>query len=329
MNSALKKYNSFEVDATALNFDNPFFFEFFENFESENTKKSYKNDIKQFFNFLKDSVFQIHALSDVKRLHAVTYKKWLTDTGYAPKTINRKMSSVSSFWDYLVEKSQVEFNIFDSIKRPKQVVTKPTNDLSDDQITKIFYVVDRLKSKSKHLHRAVIYLLFTTGIRKSELINLKREDLFNEKGNWFIKIKGKGGKILIKLIPPQTYQVMNEYMSWMTRINREIHPKDWIFQPTRNPSDSGLLTKPLNPKTIDYILKNCCKKAGVTQRISPHSARASYIGSALDNGADLYKVSQDVGHSSVKTTEEYNKRRSKVEDSPTHHLGFLRDNSEN
>ncbi len=324
MNTALKKHNSYELD-TSLNYDNPFFFEFFENFESENTKKSYRNDINQFFTFLKDSVFQIQGLPDVKRLHAVTYKKWLTDTGYAPKTINRKMSSVSSFWDYLVEKSMVDFNIFDSIKRPKQVVAKPTNDLSDEQIGKIFDEANKLKSKSKYLHRAVIYLLFTTGIRKSELINLKKEDIFNEKGNWFIKIKGKGGKILIKLLPVQTYNVIQEYLQWMTRINRDVHDKDWVFQPTRNPSDATLLTKPLNPKTIDYILKNCCKKAGVTQRVSPHSARASYIGSALDNGADLYKVSMDVGHSSVKTTEEYNKRRSKVADSPTHHLGFLKD----
>ncbi len=326
MNNTLKKYNSHELSNT-MNFDNPFFFEFFENFESINTRKSYKNDINQFLNFLKDSVFEIRELADVKRLHAVTYKKWLSDTGYAPKTINRKMSSVSSFWDYLVEKSMVQFNVFDSIKRPKQVVQKPTNDLSDQQITDIFEVADSLKSKSKFLHRSIIYMLFTTGIRKSEIIGLKREDLFKEKENWFIRIRGKGGKILIKLLPQTSYEVVSEYMGWMKKINREIDSNDWIFQPTRNPSDPTSLIKPLNPKTIDYILKSICKKAGITHRVSPHSARASYIGSALDNGADLYKVSRDVGHSSVKTTEEYNKRRRKVTDSPTHHLGFLKDST--
>ena len=265
MNNTLKKYNSHELSST-LNFENPFFFEFFENFESENTKKSYRNDIKQFFNFLKDSIFDIGELNDVKRLHAVTYKKWLSDTGYAPKTINRKMSSVSSFWDYLVEKSMVQFNVFDSIKRPKQVVQKPTNDLSDQQITDIFEVADNLKSKSKFLHRSIIYMLFTTGIRKSEVIGLKREDLFKEKENWFIRIKGKGGKILIKLLPQTSYDVVSEYMSWMKKINREINSNDWIFQPTRNPSDPTSLIKPLNPKTIDYYFTTICPVYGIHGR---------------------------------------------------------------
>jgi len=305
--------------------NNPFFFEFFENFESKNTIRSYKSDINQFFNYVREYMFDVNSLKDLKRLHGIAYKKWLTENEYAPKTINRKLSSSSSFYDYLIEKSLVEYNIFDSIKRPKQVVKTPTNDLSDEEIISVFQKLDVSKSKSRFLHKAVVYVLFTTGIRKSELINLKLKDMHFEKGYWLINLKVKGGKFLSKVLPMKTYEIIQEYTEWMASQGREIHPEDWIFQPTKNPIDQGNLIKPLNPKTIDYILKKYCQSAGILKRISPHSARASYIGSALENGADLYKVSKDVGHESVKTTEEYDKRRKKISDSPIHNLGFLKD----
>lgn len=305
--------------------ENPFFFEFFENFNSEFTKRSYRTDINQFFKFLNKNNFRINKLNEVKKIHSISFKKWLTDNEYAPKSINRKFSALSSFFDYLIEKSLVETNPFYSVKRPKQTVKKPTNDLSDEQITNLLNVIESSTNPARLMHRAVIYLLFTTGIRKSELINLKRKDYYISKENSLIKIKAKGGKVLIKALHPNCVLVIDEYLAWMSRIDREVHEEDWIFQPSKNPLDKNNLIKPLNPKSVDFIIKSYCKRAGILDSISPHSARASYIGSALENGADLYKVSRDVGHSSVKTTEGYDKRRKSLKDSPIHHLGFLKD----
>jgi site-specific recombinase XerD len=104
-------------------------------------------------------------------------------------------------------------------------------------------------------------------------------------------------------------------------MERELSPHDYLFRPTKNPV--GTLEKKLNPKSIDYIIKKYCQKMGLDGRYSPHSARATYIGSALENGADLYRVSQDVGHSYVTTTQEYDKRRRRLKDSPIHQLGFF------
>ncbi|MCB9092149.1 MAG: tyrosine-type recombinase/integrase [Halobacteriovoraceae bacterium] len=303
--------------------DNPFFFEFFENFNSEHTKKNYKIDINQFFDFIKSYIHQVSSLKDIERVHAVAFKKWLADNDYAPKTINRKLSSVSSFFDYLVEKNLMEYNIFSSIKRPRQTTQNATNDLSDSEIQTLLDVVTHSKSSSKPLHRAILYTLFTTGMRKSELINLKRRDFFKEKDHAMVKIVAKGGKSLTKVLPAETAECIEEYLHWMDVQKRSVEAEDWLFQPTRNPLEAGHLAKPINPKSIDYIIKTYAKKCGISTRISPHSARASYIGSALENGADLYRVSQDVGHSSVKTTEIYDKRRRKISDSPIHHLGFL------
>jgi integrase/recombinase XerD len=104
---------------------------------------------------------------------------------------------------------------------------------------------------------------------------------------------------------------------------REVDLNDWLFQPSVNPKNPKNLDRPLVPSSIDYIFKKYCKLAGINKRVSPHSARATYIGSSLQGGADLLKVSKDVGHSSVKTTEAYNKRKNTLKDSPARNLGFI------
>ena len=297
-------------------------YEFFHNFESAHTRKSYRIDISQFFEFLRDNFSLINSYSDIKRVHLVAFRNWLTDANLAPKSINRKMAANSSFFDFLVEKSILQFNPCTSIKRPRQEVVKPTNDVSDEQIRHLLEMVESLQGPGL-LHRAVIYTLFTTGIRKAELINLRLKNFTMKDGFHIIEIRAKGGKQLTKVIHPKCAEVINEYLGYLKIESSELHPEDWIFRPSKNPLEPAHIIKPLNPKSVDYIIKSWCQKAGIDQRISPHSARASYIGSALESGMDLYKVSRDVGHASVKTTEEYNKRRQKLSESPVFGLGFM------
>jgi len=301
-------------------------YEFFRNFTSKHTIKSYRNDIRQFFNFLKEFFGNFSNFQDISRFHVVAFRNHLSDLEYAPKTINRKLSSVSSYMDFLVEKGLMNFNTSSSIKRPRQEVVNPTNDLSDEDVKALLQALNR-ESESAPLHRAVIYLLFSTGIRKSELINLKLSDLKIQGGHHTITIVAKGGKRLVKVLHPTCVEIIQNYLNWMASKGREVNNEDYLLQPTKNPltGDKNLegLNKALRPSSIDYIVKTWCKKAGITERITPHSARASYIGSALEAGEDLWKVAQDVGHSSVRTTEIYNKRRQQLKDSPAYNLGYF------
>lgn len=313
----LKQKNSFNAELE---------YEFFHNFESIHTRKSYRSDISQFFEFLGDNFTLINSYEEIKRVHLVAFRNWLTDEGLAPKSINRKLAANSSFLDFLVEKNIIAFNPSTSIKRPRQDVMKPTNDVSDEQIRTLLTLVDDLKGPGL-LHRAVLYTLFTTGIRKAELINLRLKNFILKDGFHTIEIRAKGGKHLTKVIHPKCAEVINEYLDYLKNSGEDLHGEDWIFRPSKNPLEPAHTLKPLNPKSVDYIIKSWCTKAGITQRISPHSARASYIGSALESGMDLYKISRDVGHASVKTTEEYNKRRQKLSESPVFGLGFLKKES--
>ena len=125
------------------------------------------------------------------------------------------------------------------------------------------------------------------------------------------------------MLHPLAKNTLDEYLNSRIELGEVMTGEEYLLIPSRNPLNPAKLNKPLNPKTIDYILEKYCKKAGINIKISPHSARATYIGSALENGVALWKISQDVGHQSVRTTEIYNKRRLRAENSPVHSLGFL------
>lgn len=311
------------LDQSKYSFDYKLEYEFFGNFESPHTRKSYRIDLLQLFEFLGDNFKEIKQYSEIERVHLVSFRNWLSDSNMAPKTINRKLASASSFFDFLIEKGMIHYNPCSSIKRPRQEVKNATNDLNDEEITKLLNLIDQLHGPGL-LHKAIIYTLFTTGIRKAELINLKIKNIVKKEDHHVIEIVAKGGKRLTKVLHPKCYEVIQEYLKESANEKEGLHPEDWVFRPSKNPLEPSHTLKPLNPKSVDYVIKSWCKKAGITTRISPHSARASYIGSALENGIDLYKISKDVGHSSVKTTEEYNKRRQKLSESPVFGLGFLK-----
>ncbi len=300
-------------------------FEFFKNFNSAHTRKCYQRDIQYFFNYLIEKKIKLTCLKSIERAHVVAYKSHLVDLSQAPKTICRKLSALSSYFDFLIEKSIIDINPCKGIRRPKQETITETKDLSDEAVDKLFTVLfEENSSKYIYMHRAVVVLLFSTGMRKSELAQLKVRDYqqFNE-SLFCLKIMAKGGKLLTKILHPTAKKILDEYLKSRTQHDEVLTGEEFLLIPSRNPREPGKLNKSLNPKTIDYILQKYCKKAGINTRVSPHSARATYIGSALENGVALWKISQDVGHSSVRTTEIYNKRRLKAENSPVHSLGFL------
>jgi integrase/recombinase XerD len=323
--STLNKFNTFnQKEWDVLNF------EFFQNFESPHTRRCYERDIKLFFSFLTTLKISIAGPRELTKAHVVAYKRYLQDSNQAPKTICRKISSISSYFDFLIEKNRIDVNPCHGLRRPKQVVVNETLDLSDESVQKLFNVlfeVEEAENKSILMHRAVIFLLFSTGMRKAELINLTFKDYQQADEQTFcLKIKAKGGKFLLKVLHPSAKLVLDQYLNSLVESGAISSGNEYLLQPTRNPLNPGNLNKPLNPKTVNYILDKYCKKAGIFKRISPHSARATYIGSALENGVDLWRVSLDVGHESVRTTEIYNKRRSGIKNSPVHSLGFFNQN---
>jgi site-specific recombinase XerD len=300
--------------------------EFFENFTSKHTRTSYRTDIDQFLRFL-NLDHGVDTYPDVERIHVIKYRNWLQDCGgrwgdaCAPKTVARKLASISSYFDFLVEKGKADSNPATSVKRPRREVLSPTNALSGDQVRELFLAIDE-NTRSGPLHKALLITFFTTGLRKSEVLQMKYKDYKPLNDHKILEFKGKGGKVGQKLLHPICIEALDQYIQWMSDQERAHRSGHWMFQPTRNPSDPNNLNKPLNPKTINEILEQYGRKIGLNFSISPHSARATFISELLELGVDIYTVAREVNHSSVTTTQEYDKRRKKLLDSPVLKLKY-------
>ncbi|AYF44527.1 MULTISPECIES: tyrosine-type recombinase/integrase [Halobacteriovorax] len=300
--------------------------EFFENFTSSHTRKSYLNDINQFLCWISD-YFKIENFESIERIHVIKYRNYLSEFGghnqnpSTPKTINRKLASLSVFFKYLVEKNSIKANPVSSVRRPRSEVKSPTNALTKDQVLELFALMGQNKN-SKYLHVALFVTFFTTGLRKSEVLNLKFKDYQTQGDNKVLQYRAKGGKLGKKVLNPLAIKAIEEYIDWMNECERETGDNDWLFQPTRNPSNPEFLNKPLHPSTINELLDRYAKQAGIGVKITPHSARATFIGELLEIGVDIYTIAIEVGHASVKTTGEYDKRRNKIKEAPTLKLNW-------
>tara|TARA_Y100000780_G_scaffold232591_1_gene267922 strand:+ start:17261 stop:18235 length:975 start_codon:yes stop_codon:yes gene_type:complete len=304
--------------------------EFFENFTSIHTRTNYRNDLLKFFEYLTENYPNLVNLSQVQRKEIIEYRNFLAETGgrdagpCAPKTVARKLASLSSYFDYLVEKGERDFNPVQSVKRPRHEVLKPTQALEKEQVRALFELLSQgdEKSPSRYLHKALLVTFFMTGMRKSEVLHLKFKDYREINDYRVLEFKGKGGKTGQKVLHPLCVEAIEEYLEWMKSVDREHIAEDWLFQPTRNPSNPKNLNRPLNPRTINEIITGYGKKIGLNFNISPHSARATFIGELLEAGVDIYSVAREVNHSSVKTTQEYDKRRKRLSDSPISKLKY-------
>ncbi|EQC44294.1 tyrosine-type recombinase/integrase [Bacteriovorax sp. Seq25_V] len=300
--------------------------EFFENFTSAHTRKNYLIDINQFLKWVND-FFDLSDYKDIQRIHVIKYRNYLSEIGghggepCTPKTINRKLASLSTYFKYLVERNYCQINPVSSVKRPRPEVKSPTNAISKAQVLEIFDAISRNKN-SGPMHMALLVTFFTTGLRKSEILNLRFKDYHRHGDHMVFEYRGKGGKLGKKLLNPVCVKAINEYVKWMEELERPHEESDWLFQPTRNPSDPKNLNKPLNPKTINEIINSYAKKVGIGVSVTPHSARATFISELLGAGVDIYTVAREVNHASVKTTQEYDKRRKKLIESPVNILDW-------
>lgn len=299
--------------------------EFFDNFTSEHTRLNYRSDLNLFLKFAQQE-FKLDLLS-VEREHIIKYRNWLSEVGgqkqvgHAPKSIARKLAALSSYFDFLVEKGQRQFNPASSVKRPRLDVRSPTQALTKDQVREILALIDKTKL-SGALHSAMLMLFFTSGLRKSEVLSLRYKDYREINEHKVIEFVGKGGKIGQKLVHPEAVEAIEHYLSLMGASGRSHQREDWLFQPSHNPTNPQNLNKPLNPRTLNEILSQYAKVLGLNFSVTPHSARATFIGELLELGIDIYTVAREVNHSSVKTTQEYDKRRKKLSDSPVYKLKY-------
>ena len=259
---------------------------------SKNTITSYLFDLQRLNIFLEENNFS----SNPSHIKESTLKKFVYKISkeIKPSSQARIISGIKRFFDFLILENILNENPLENIETPKIGSKLPTT-LTVKEIDKLIDSID-IKSKNKIRNKAIIEILYSCGLRVSELITLKVSDLyFNES---IIKVTGKGNKERFVPISKGAINYIEKYLNEI-RIFQKIKKgsEDTLFL---NERGSGL------SRVMIYIILNDLKiKAEINKKIGPHTLRHSFATHLLENGADLITIQNMLGHENIVTTERY------------------------
>lgn len=262
----------------------------FEKRYSRHTILSYQNDLEQFFAYLA-SQFDSPAIQDITAIFVRSWLAEMKEADISSKTINRKISSLKSFFKYEIRIGALEQTPMTTVVAPKIGKRLPVFVEEKDMATLFDYVAfpDNWKGRTERL---VLCLFYNTGMRLSELINLKESQLDPSYSQ--VKVLGKGNK---ERIIPVKGELMKD-------IQRYISEK-----PTRNETITTVFVnekgKSLQPRSVYAFVKQHLAQVTTIQKKSPHILRHSFATHLMNNGADLNAVKELLGHSSLAATQIY------------------------
>ena len=239
---------------------------------SQGTIKQYLNDVRLFVKITNsmpweaDSKTILFFLLDLKRKRS-----------YKSSTLYRKICSLKTFYEFLKRIGLTNENPIDNIERPKLRKRLPQF-LTEEEVEKLIMVADNFRNK------LIVRLLYTTGLRVSELVNLNWEDI-DFKNKEILVRSGKGGKGRIVLVDETTLKMLLKYKE-MTGKNRGS-----IFD--------------LSVRTVQHIIKELRERAKLTKKVTPHVLRHTFATHLLEAGADIRAIQELLGHSSLSTTQIY------------------------
>lgn len=298
---------------------NKIYYGFIKNYSSESTRRAYTRELRSFLKFLEE---KCQGLSEfrVEHSHLVAYKENLIINGgesgksLGQASINRSMACLYAFYEYLLEQKLVSTNPAQRIKRFKIAKEVKTIDLTDDEAKRLLEIIPT-DNLSGLLHKAVLTLLFTTGMREGEMAGLKIKNLCYVGKTFSIRYFAKGAKEMTTALNPKAIDAIGNYLRACEDQNYSMNEDDFLFRPSFNPRNPGQVNKMLDGKAMNYMIRKYASIIGVKGNVRFHSGRATVIGSLLDKGQSIEKVAEFVGHSHIETTKAYKKRKSKIENS--------------
>ncbi|WP_353101518.1 site-specific tyrosine recombinase XerD [Myroides odoratus] len=259
---------------------------------AENSIESYELDLLKFVQFLSHSEIEV-APKNVTPAHVNEFVYQLS-TVLAPTSQARIISGLKSFFTFLLVDGQIEKAPTDLLEIPK-LGRKLPEVLAMEEIDAMLATLD-LSTNEGYRNKVMLELLYSCGLRVSELVNLRLSDLFFEEG--FIRVIGKGSKHRFIPIDPDTMELITMYkQSIRNQMQVKKEDTDIVFLNRRG----GRLTRAM----IFTIVKQAAQEANIQKNVSPHSFRHSFATYLLENGADIRMIQLMLGHESILTTEIY------------------------
>jgi len=253
-----------------------------------NTISAYRRDIKEFI-----KLAGLRSNFNIPTRTVNQYLTHLNQLNRRPASIARKISSLKGFFGYLVEKNIAAANPFEHLRSPRLSRYHPEY-LSVSEIEEILRQPD-LKTKAGIRDLAILELLYGTGMRISELINLRLAAVYDEVG--FIKIIGKGNKERLVPYGSHARTAVARYIEEIREDKKRHAQSDVLFLSNRNRKFSRV--------AVWKIIKKYAARAEISKPVTPHTFRHSFATHMIEGGADLRTVQELLGHTSITTTQIY------------------------
>ena len=236
----------------------------------------------------------ISGVKEITMENVQTFIKYIAELGLSPRSQARLLSGIKAFYKYLLLENEISTDPTELIESPK-LGRKLPDTLSIEEVDALIHAVDLSKPEGER-NKTMLEVLYSCGLRVSELINLKISNIYFNDG--FIRITGKGDKERLVPIGKQAIKCLDIYLN-QVRNHQPIQTgcEDFAFLNRRG--------KPLSRVMIFTIIKNLAEKISLQKTISPHTFRHSFATHLIEGGADLRAVQEMLGHESITTTEIY------------------------
>jgi integrase/recombinase XerD len=255
---------------------------------SNNTLSAYVSDLKKLISFCENK-----DLTTLTKTTILEFINNLNTLGLSPRSSARIISSIKTFYKHQILNETMDSNPMQSIKTPK-LSKKLPDVLSYDEILKMMELIDYTKLAGER-DKTIVMLLYGGGLRVSELVSLKVNDLFVDEG--FVKVKGKGSKERLVPIGIKTINQVSYYVESYRNKFAKPGSKNYLILNQRGGS--------LSRVSVFNLIKKLAMEAGIKKAISPHTLRHSFATTLIEAGANLRAVQQMLGHESITTTEIY------------------------
>lgn len=256
---------------------------------SSNTIRAYQNDLLLFMKFIEKE--SINTLDEIRKQHIHQFLYYLSVKKYSERSVSRKLATIKSFFNYLIKNKDLKKNIVKSISSPKISKTLPVF-LTQDKMS-LLLELPKANNLVEARNLLILELFYSTGVRISELVKMKIEDInFDENS---INVLGKGKKKRLVIMGNYAKKRLIDFLNYQNLINR-----GYIFKNLRKSTN-----KYISERTVFNIVKKYVEKVTHNQKISPHSLRHTFATHLLNNGADLMSLKELLGHSDLSSTQIY------------------------
>lgn len=276
--------------------------------KSRHTSKSYEKDIKDFFKVNDIEEITLTEIVEVNIFHAQNFIMELNGKGLSSATINRKISSLSALYKWLMKYADnssgfqiIKFNPFSNLKEEKPRINNAETEFLTEEECKVLLNSIDTSTVLGLRNKALISLALTTALRKSEIINIKLKDIIKYGDYDVIRVTRKGNKQDIVKLQSGVKELIYAYIAASGR-TFEDSLEDYLFI---GHSVNKKNKEKLDASTLNYMIKRVCKNANIDKNLRMHSTRHTAITMAITKGATLEKVREFAAHKNIATTNRY------------------------